>query len=200
MATIERDSPLTLNWQCDPSLIDQLGLHPKTARRSEAMSGVLGALSTAAETDRWVSYSRNRNRYSGQQRYYGDSFTYRYVISAVDELDRAGLIEHQKAKAISGCGWQSRMRASPRLIEAASRNSVLHYCVRELLRLKDGAQLIPYTETAETTRRRREVQELNNALASLEVDLPGVRRTARHFWLDDNPVLITPQPAILAYL
>ena len=22
MATIERDSPLTLNWQCDPSLID----------------------------------------------------------------------------------------------------------------------------------------------------------------------------------
>ena len=194
--TIHRDTPLTLNWHCDPSLIDKLGLRPKTPRYFEAVSGVLGALLTVAETGHWISYSRNRNRYSDQRRYYGPSFTYRHIIGAVNELDGAGLIEHRKARPSSWGGWQSRMRASPILVVAAGRSTVLHYRVRELLRLKDGARLIPYTDTDQTIRWRRELEEVNAALANIEIDLPGVPRTARHFLLDDNPILITPGPAI----
>lgn len=192
----ERDYPLSLNWHCDPSLIEKLGLQANSARHVDALTGVIGALLIAAETGRWVSYSRNRNRYSDQQRYQGPSFTYRRIIPAVDDLDRADLIEHRKSKPSSRGGWQSRMRPSPILIGAAGRNHVLRYRVRELLRLKDGTQLIPYAETAQTAQWRRQLQEVNDALASLEIDLPGVRRTARHFWPDDNPILITPQPTL----
>ena len=195
METMHGDTPLTLNWRCDQSLIAKLGLWPKKAQHLDAVTGVIGALLTAAETGQWVSYSRNRNRYSGQQRYQGPSFTYRHIIPAVDDLDRADLIEHRKAKPSSRNGWQSRMRASPALIEQAG-DSVLVHRVRELLRLKDGGQLISYADTAQTIRWRRELEEVNAALANIEIDLPGVPRTARHFLVSDNPILITPPPAI----
>lgn len=195
MGTFDRDSPLTLNWQCDLSLIEDLGLCSKRPRQTEAMSGVLGALLNSAETNRWISYPRNRNRFSGQQRYYGPAFTYRCIIGAIDEIDRAGLIEHEKAKPGSS-GWQSRMRASRALIEAASDSSELHYLVHEPLRLKNGDRLIPYVETAQTYRWRRELQEINTTLGGIKIDLPGVPRTARHLWINDNPILITPRPSI----
>jgi hypothetical protein len=193
MKTARSDTPLTLNWHCDPSLIEKLGLRPKSALQLEAMTGVIGALLTTAETGQWISYSRNRNRYSGQKRYQGPSFTYRHIIPAVDDLDHADLIEHGKAKPSSRSRWQSRMRASPTLIEAAGE-SVLQHRVRELLRLKDGAQLIPYADSPRTIRWRRELEEVNAALADIEIDLPGVPRNARHFLLDNNPILITPRP------
>jgi hypothetical protein len=189
------DTPLTLNWHCDPSLIEKLGLRPKSARHLDALTGVVGALLTAAEAAQWISYSRNRNRYSGQQRYQGPSFIYRHIIPAVDDLDRADLIEHRKAKPSSRNGWQSRMRASPALLEQAG-DSVLVHRVRELLRLKDGGQLISYADTAQTIRWRRELEEVNAALAKIKIDLPGVPRTARHFLVSDNPILITPPPAM----
>jgi hypothetical protein len=162
----------------------------------EALSGILGALLATTETGSWVSYSRNRNRYSGQQRYYGRSFTYRHIVGAVDELDGAGLLEHRKARPSSFSGWQSQMRASPILVAAAGDSTVLRHRVRELLRLKDEDQLISYTDTTQTVHWRRELEEMNAALANIEIDLPGIPRTERHFLLNENPILITPPPAM----
>jgi hypothetical protein len=193
--TMNGDTPLALDWHCEPCLIEKLGLRPKNARELDALTGVIGALLTAAEAGRWVSYSRNRNRYSGKQRYQGPSFTYRLIIPVVDELARIDLIEHRKARPTSHGGWQSRMRASPALTEAAG-DGVLQHHVCELLRLKDGTQLIPYADTSQTIRWRRELEEVNAALHNIEIELPGIPRTARHFLLGDSPILITPKPGI----
>ena len=192
----ERDYPLSLDWQCDSLLLEKLGLQANSDRHLDALRGVIGGLLIAAETGRWVSYSRNRNRYSGQQRYFGPSFTYRQIIGAVDSLDNAELIEHQKVKPSSRNNWQSRMRASPVLVAAAGRNITLHHHVRELLRLKDGIHLIPYADTTQTKQWRRELDDINGALADIEIDLPGVPRTARHFLLNDRPILFTARPTI----
>jgi hypothetical protein len=191
-----RDIILTLNWSCDHQLIDKLGLRTQTRQHLESLTGVVGALLIAAESgDRWVSYSRNRNRYTGQQRYYGPCFTYRYVVSAADQLDHAGLLEHQKAKPSPGGSWQSRMRASPALI-AAAEHSDIRCRARELIRLKDGPRYVPYLDTAQTLEWRDELEEVNAALGNIDIDLPGVARTARHFLPENHPILITPPPAL----
>jgi hypothetical protein len=191
----DRDDPLTLDRICDRNLIKNLGLKSKGRRYTEALSGVLACQLLAAEKKRWVSYSRNRNWYPRKQRYYGPSFTYTYVVSAVDTLDRASLIEHERARPGSN-RWQSRMRALPVLIEAG-RNCTLNYCLREPLRLKDAdGRLISYKETAQTLRLRGEVQRINRDLADFQIELPGVPRTAHHLLLSGNPILLTPRPCL----
>jgi hypothetical protein len=193
MAIEHRDYPLTLNWECDPGLIREFGLRSTSTEQADAISGVLAALLIAAEAQRRVSYSRNRNWYVGRQRYFGPSFTYRNIIAAVDKIERAGLIEHQKARPGSR-GLQSRMRASSALIEPARLGQVLHYRLHEALKLKNGDQLIPYRETAQTVRFRRELEEINSELGRVDVELPGVPRSKWHLWVNDNPILMTPRP------
>jgi len=190
-----RDDPLKLDRSCDPDLIDKLSLTPKGSRHMEALSGVLACLLLAAEKERWVSYSRNHNWYVGKQRYNGPNFTHRYVVSTVDALDRFGLIENERSRPGAN-RWQSRMRALPVLIEAG-RDCILNYRLREPLRLKDAdGRLIPYKETAQTSRLRREVQSINRNLAGFQIELPGVPRSAHHFFLNGNPILLTPRPCL----
>jgi hypothetical protein len=64
----DRDDPLTLDRICDRKLIKNLDLKSKGRRYTEALSGVLACLLLAAEKERWVSYSRNRNWYPRKQR------------------------------------------------------------------------------------------------------------------------------------
>jgi hypothetical protein len=134
----------------------------------------------AALADQWISYSRNRNFYTGMGRYYGTAFTFATVLSAVDELTRHGLIEHEKASPGDHIrtGLQSRFRATPELITALRGLGYRHQ-FREVLRLKDEAgNLMDYRDTNETRRMRREVERINNGLRSARIDLaaPDVLR------------------------
>ena len=191
MAT-HTDYPLTFKWT-DPTLIEKLGLPAGAVPQAEALSGVIGALLLAAERGRRVSYSRNHNHYPGRCRYYGRSYTYRNVLRAVDVLDRAGLIEHRKAPRAkpSQTSRQSTIRALNPLIKAGE-NAQLQYKLREPLVLKDDGRTVPYDDTRLTRRLRRQISEINAQEADIQVELPGVRRTANNYWIGNQSYPITP--------
>ncbi len=189
-----RDVPLRLSWKCDLALLNKLGVRPESHQQEETLRGVVGALLQAAEIDRWLSYSRNHNTYCGLRRYYGPGFTRRSVVSAVEALDRVGLVEHQRALRGSR-GRQSRLRALPVLIEQAEGRPC-RYQLIEPLRLKDQSKrLIDYHDTERTVSLRRDLQAINNALADIDVALPDAPCTGNHYKLD-KAVAFTPQPCL----
>jgi hypothetical protein len=66
----------------------------------------------------WVSYSRRTNWYADHDRrhYWPRWVSYRAIIAAVAQLERAGLILHDK-KPPGNRHWQSRFLATPKLME-----------------------------------------------------------------------------------
>ncbi len=180
-----RDKPLSFHWRgVDEAWIEDLVQQRARSRNhDEARRAIIldAALSGIAEPDRWISYSRSHDWWSKGRRYRGTAFTCATVIAAVDELHRLGLVESQVA-ASGARGWQSRLRATPALIEAARPALVFTpagapaviYEPRELIRLKDAdGALIDYDDTRRTDAMRRELREINEALRATDVDLPA---------------------------
>jgi hypothetical protein len=190
------DQPLSFNWLADESILDSLNLAPKNNQRAVALRGMIGATVIAAEAGRWVAYSRRQSWYVGLPQYYGNAFTYSNITAAIEELAQAGLIEEERAAPGSYGKWQSRFRASPKLLTCPPNASP---GVAEPLRLRglDGG-LIPYAETARTSRLRRELNDVNDYLGAinLTIDGPGVTRTAHHWITAVNAILVVPQPCV----
>ena len=181
----ERDKSLSFHWRAvDETWIDNLNLPTARSRKHElARSAIIvdAALSGIAEPDRWISYSRRHDWWNQGKRYRGSAFTYATVPPAVDELDRLGLVENQVAPPGSR-GCQSRLRATPELIEAARPALVLPimeaptviYDPFESIRLKNAdGNLIDYGDTRRSETMRREMREINEALRATNVDLPA---------------------------
>ena len=132
---------------------------------------MLAAVLIAARAGQWVSYSRNRNFYVGWRRYEGPLFSYRTIKRTVDLLLDLDLIEEQRAKRNS-IGWQSRMRASQRLLEEAASWGPFVLTLRELIHLKnEEKRRVDYDETDETRRMRGEMARLNEAIGGLEIGI-----------------------------
>ena len=168
-----RDQPLSFHWRgVSQGQLDDLGLPPTgTPRRDFARCAVLANLVVAHASGRWVSYSRDRNHYTGQSRYQSEAYTYQNVLSVVDEFRTSGLI-HEERAAPGHSGWQSRMTASAKLIGRLPSLHQLYYSPYELVRLKDGdGRLVGYDDTPRTQRMRRELADLNEALRSVSISL-----------------------------
>jgi hypothetical protein len=168
------DWPLTLHWRgITPDQIDALGLPAiGSSKRIAARGCVLADLVLARHAgDRWVSYSRRRDHYSLGRRYRGAAYSYCIITRTVRELRDGQLIEEQRANPGTR-GWQSRMRATDRLIDGLSAVAGLTYDPVETVRLKDGdGRLVDYRDTPDTHRMRREIRQLNEAFASVSFNL-----------------------------
>jgi hypothetical protein len=171
------DEPLAFHWHAiDEGWIDVLGLPPALSKAyaQARASIVLEALITERlEPERWISYSRSKGWYAHGQRYRGTCYTFSTVPRAVDELERLGLIEHDRAP-VGRLGWQSRFRATPALIRAVAIPVVV-YDPGETIRLKDEHDnLRDYRETDVTIRMRRNLVMINEALRAEQIGICGV--------------------------
>jgi hypothetical protein len=169
---------LTGHWRpIDPDAYQALGLPPAKSRaaaitraRIIAEAFVVGR----ADPSAWISYSRRRRFYAERGRYRSPTYTYDKVVPAVDQLAASGLVEHEKA-APGQLGWQSRFRASSKLINQLSGTpiAILHD-PHELAVLRDeDGKLVDYRETNQTDRWRRNLGIINEALGGATIGLQG---------------------------
>lgn len=167
------DKPLGFGWNAGGDWLDRLHLPPGKKLYEQARIPILlDGIFEAAEKGRWISYSRNRNHYTGKQRYQGRAYTYLNVPRAVDELTSLGWLEHEKARQYLDLGTQSTFRASPALIEAVTVPQVATFTRREPIALRDDLKrLLDYRDTERTRKMRREVERINEALASALVTI-----------------------------
>jgi len=189
-ASIERDLPLTGCWSgITDDHLRLLGLAHRDERGRRVIASIIASLLVAEMVGKWVSYSRNKEFYHpGLRRYEGPGFTYRMIIAVVDVLDKHGLIIEQRAKRGS-FGWQSRMRASPRLVGIAGGWGPLVPTLYELIHLKDEQKRrIDYPETDETLRMRYELEAVNEALAALAITSEALDLTRPVLVLEGNEV------------
>jgi hypothetical protein len=87
------DWPLTFHWRATtPDQVTALDLPATASRRLiVARCSILTDLVLARQAgDRWLSYSRRRDHYTGGRRYRGTAYTYRNVIRIVSELKDRG--------------------------------------------------------------------------------------------------------------
>jgi hypothetical protein len=112
--------------------------------------------------------------YSVARRYRSKLYTYRGVVSAVDNLDRMQLIDHDK-RAPGQLGWQSAARARPELI--AKTNAILAegpplklLMPRETIVLRDAnKEPTDYRDTPQTMQMRKKLAPINEAITSAKI-------------------------------
>lgn len=196
----DRDRPLGFHWRVDEDAIRSLGLPPRGGHYAAAYNATITETVMAAEEGRAVSYSRNRNFYTGMTRYCGTSYTYGTVLSAVDEGVRAGLFEEWRQRPGSNRKWQSTFWATSVLLEAWDASIVPAFEQRETIRLRDDdGELIGYPETRETTRMRRELMPINEAIASTSITMPEIGTTTDLLWAistDDGTCFVRPRGGV----
>lgn len=170
----QRDKPLSYSWRAlDAGWIEPLGLPPARSKaHSAAREAVLldAVITGAYKPERWISYSRRHDWWADARRNRGTAYSYATVVPAVDELSALGLLEHQKRQP-GGVGWQSRFRATSRLLNLLVPPAVIWDPV-EVIRLKDrDGCLIDYRDTNRTIRMRARLEEINEALGSTRIEL-----------------------------
>jgi hypothetical protein len=113
----DRDLPLTFRWRVAESRMAGLGLPPaKSLRYEDARNAVLSEAMIGAKIGRAVSYSRRKEHYVGQQRYYGDSYSFNTILAAVADGAAANLLEEDRSRPGSR-GRQSRFWATSHLCQ-----------------------------------------------------------------------------------
>lgn len=188
-----RDKPLSVSWKsCRHDWAQGLWLPPSVSARDRRVRNaiLLDAILEAHCAGRWISYSRNRNFYSGQRRYVGSDFVYSTIIRAVDDLATVGLLEHQKSPAGEPTGWQSRFRAAPVLLNAIESQPQVRHVAGEIIRLKIGGRLADYQDTAVTNAQRRHLSAINEAIgaATVDIDVPSMLRDGNVIRFGDHAV------------
>lgn len=131
--------------------------------------------------DATLFYSRDRNFYSASstRRYYPPYYTYRAMISAVDVLVRAGLVDGVRTSPSPRATTRSTLRATPllkTLLGPVPRQAV-EYVENEVIVLRQrdrSKKLIDYDDTDQTRAMRAEVQAQNAFLRQFVVRLDGV--------------------------
>ena len=181
LSGFERDAPLSLLWEYQHTLSefdDAFGL----AGVSRTFAAVVLALAREAITHgRCVSYSRRRAHYSNRPKIYRDGlYTFHKILSAVEQLDKLGLIEHDQAPP-GRFGRQSTMRAKQELVRLALQfiaKGVQIRRPRTCLLLKDSQKsLIQYDRSRSSDAMERELSAFNEALLSIDLGPSMAART-----------------------
>jgi hypothetical protein len=192
----ERDLPLTFSEHLPESVIADLGLpSARSTRHGDARNRLLARAVLASQRNLWVSFSRRRQFYVGRDRYYGETFRYDTVLSAVADGVNAGFIEEDRA--LPGLrGRQSRFRATPLLCELLSGcpiGSELHECIW----LRDHRRrLVNYADTALTHCMRKEVEAINSEMAEINVGLNADFQQIGPHWIISGTYLLPTAPRI----
>jgi hypothetical protein len=128
----------------------------------------------------YVGYSRDRNNYQVDSRYSKLHIGYTALITIIDKLEQSGYLEHHKGfyDRRTGVGFQSRMRATRKLIDLIRRNrKVEAYMIERvegeeiiLLKDKDG-QLVEYNDTPMAMLMRAQLEVINQWLERTRIDL-----------------------------
>ena len=151
-ACIERDQPLSFHWQGVSE--EQISLLVPSTSRKKSIRASAAAIATnlylANLANRWVSYSRDRNHYTGKKWYYGVGYSYANVLAVVEALNSAGLIVEDRARA-GQSGWQSRIKANPDFIDRLGPINC-RYEPTELVRLKNAQGLLQKYPDSQQTR------------------------------------------------
>jgi hypothetical protein len=193
----QRDLPLTFRWRTDPKTIAALGLQrARSSRHEDARNAVLTEAKLAYERNSWVSFSRRPAWYVGRARYYGASYGYDPVLSAVADSVNVGLLEEQRGSPRTR-GRQSRFRATSRLYAVLSGAPIRSH-PHEVIWLRDNRRrLVNYADTAVTRRMRKEIEAVNTIMAEIEVDLAGldVQRVGS-YWIVSGAHVLPAAPRV----
>jgi hypothetical protein len=140
-----------------------------------------------ADPTRYSSYYRRKNAYSELDARYNKLHISRLTVPVVDALRRLGYLEHHTGyQSITGKSYMSRMRATRKLIDIIVRKHKITPTMVEkapnteciILRdydpEKDQKIDVPYQDTDETKRMRKDLQAYNNLLRGTLIDI-------RHF-------------------
>jgi hypothetical protein len=165
----ERDLPLSGCWKLqNPMDLAHFGIDACHDRKG-TLSMIIAASLVASQYGLWVSYSRNRNTYSGQQRYHGRWFTYESVMAAVEHLINLGLIDEERQRR-NGLGCQSRFRPTDKLA-AFTRSTPVKHTVHELIQLKSlEKERINYDDNDLTRAMRKEMREVNESIREIRIE------------------------------
>lgn len=163
-----RDIPLAVKYETRalwPGVRDLIGVDKTGAAISVAL------YEAPQVSEGWVSYPRSKDYYAARESH--PLLGYRPTIRAVDMLDAGDWIDHRR-QVPGGRGWQSSMRASPKLLEAMDYligNSLLPYMMPRstiFLRDKDGKPL-PLPRDRRLLPMSRNVDRINEAICSVDV-------------------------------
>src|SRR5262249_10225710 len=116
---------------------------------------------------------RNKNWYADNDRrfYWPRFFSYKWILIAVAQLEGGGLILHDK-KPRGNLHWQSRFRATPKLMELKAN---MAYAPTKRIILRDEEKNnIEYNEKARhVLKKNRDIDEINAYLAKQTITLYG---------------------------
>lgn len=170
-----RDWPLSLNWHHTDEKRERFGSLTCSRRREEAKAGILLEASLASQTGRRVSFSCRPAFYVGRQRYGGPAFTHAFIVPMIKQLGRDGLVDVTIAPGRGPSGTQSTLSATDKLLQQMRPDFVnlVGQVPRELVRLRDaGGRLTDYRDDACTSRMRRKLFAINEAIASARIGFP----------------------------
>jgi hypothetical protein len=176
------DKPVSFSWSWRPKSLEQLDDAIRLTARIRDIRVVRGFILGWAikvfrdDPEQWISYSRNKNwyRWTMRSRYWPVRNMYASMISAVDQLAAADLIENHIVPR-GNLGEQSRFHATPKLMALVEESRISLILDRpEIIILRDADKRpISYAETRETERMRRALEEYNKAAASVDVCVAG---------------------------
>lgn len=175
------DKPLLYRFLASDVALHDLGLLTGNRQQDRATAAILGQLADMAlrQDTRWLSYSRRSNWYSGRTAGYlrDTPLSYRTVTKAVDMLDAAGLIEHEKARPSSPAKverrWQSRFRAKPEAMRRARALQIEAIVADLLLRDAEGFP-VPLPDTERVGRMRQQIRHINDMLTGVHMGGPDL--------------------------
>jgi hypothetical protein len=143
---------------------------------------ILANLIKAAKANSPLGISRDKNYYKLPRKYNPAALTYNRAIFCLDHLERAGLITVKKGSynRATGRGYRTRVMASDKLLDLFGRFSPVSgpaICLdprAERIRIKDrDKRLIDYKDDTRTKKMRKRLDDINQAIASAKIELPG---------------------------
>ena len=171
-----KDKALSFHWRVvNTEAVQSLELPAAPSVRHEKARAavVVDAIRNGLmDPDQFISYSRRKEFYAGLGRYEGTHYAYSTVPWAVDDLHARGFLDHDRAER-GRLGLQSAFRATPALLEVVKAPLVIvQTAPLEPIVLRDAdKRRLDYRDTEFSTDARRRIESINEATASLDIEL-----------------------------
>lgn len=123
--------------------------------------------------DMWISYSRNRDTYAGQDFYYGPDWGYATILGAVDMLEADGWFAEHDRRLPGQRGFQSRFRPNAAKFNGVSMPKSRPDGRAVRLRDRETKELVAYRETEKTARMVSFVTKIKAHLSSADIEFDG---------------------------
>ena len=132
----------------------------------------------SSEPQLYIGYPRDRNKYSKETRLGHLFFGFRPMMRVIDGLEALGYLENHKGfqNRSTGRGYQSRMRATEKLLDLIQNYSVTPFMVEredeEVIVLRDrDKEDLPYEDTEEISLIREQLVSYNTFIRKHTIGL-----------------------------